>query len=146
MRGSHRPTLGEAILAQVRGAHSKTPLRPADFVKDLVRLPGASRPAGSVALDFTCDAHGGRLMRLWMSPQAGKATFGGEGVKGAWDTDASDGGAVVVTCNRDGCRNSARLSNEWLVSSFRQVRANFEAGKGLPIRWFRLSQIGGSSS
>jgi hypothetical protein len=142
MRISDQPTLGETILAQVRGVRAAIPLRPADFVKDLVRLPVASRPAGSVALDFTCGRHGGRLMRLWMSPQAEGVTFGGEGVKGAWDTDASGRGAVVVTCTERGCRRSARLTNEWLVASLRRVRADFEAGKGLPIAWFPLSQVG----
>lgn len=103
-------------------------------------------PAGSVALDFTCDTHGGRLMRLWMSRQAGHTTFGGEGVPGAWDTDTSGCGVVMVRCNHEDCRNSARLTNEWLVASFRQVLVNFEAGKGLPIAWFPLSQVGVSNS
>jgi hypothetical protein len=146
MSSNDRPRLGVAILAQVRGARSKMQPRPVDFVKDFVRLPGASRPAGSVALDFTCDTHGGRLMRLWMSRQAGNTTFGGEGVQGAWDADTSGCGAVVVRCSRDGCRNSARLTNEWLMTSFTQVLANFEAGRGLPIAWFPLSQVGASNS
>ena len=59
------------------------PLRPADFVREFVSLPRVSRLVGSVALDLTCDLHGGRLMALSMSLQAGDATFGGEGVKGA---------------------------------------------------------------
>jgi len=137
-----RPTLGRAILAQVRGVRSWIPLRPADFVKDFVSHPGTSRPAGSVALDFTCEKHGVRLVRLWMSPQTGEATFGGEGVKGAWDTDTSGSGAVVVRCIRHGCRSSARLSNDWLVASFRRVRADFEAGRGLPIASYPVSQVG----
>ena len=145
MRISDQSTLGETILAQVRGVRSGIPLRPADFVKDLVRLPVASRPAGSVALDFTCGMHGGRLMRLWMSPQAEGVTFGGEGVKGEWDTDTSDRGAVVLTCTRQGCRDRALLTNDWLVASLRQVEADFEAGKGLPIAWFPLSKVGASS-
>jgi hypothetical protein len=142
MNSDDKPTLGEAILAQVRGVRSRIPWRPTDFVRDFVSLPKESRPAGSVALDFSCDMHGGRLMRLWMSPQAGDATFGGEGVKGAWGTDTSGLGAVMVTCMRHGCRNSARLTNEWLVASFEQVQVDFEAGKGLPIAWFPLSQVG----
>jgi len=59
------------------------PLRPADFVREFVSLPRVSRLVGSVALDLNCVLHGGRLMRLSMSLQAGDATFGGEGVKGA---------------------------------------------------------------
>jgi hypothetical protein len=145
MSSNDEPTLGELILAQVRGVESEMLLRPADFVKDFVSLPKVSRPAGSVALDFTCDLHAGRLIRLWMSFQAGDTRFGGEGVKGTWDTDTSGCGAVVVRCTRQGCRRSARLTNEWLVASFRQVQADFEAGKGLPIGWFQLSQAGGSS-
>jgi hypothetical protein len=139
MSSSDEPRLGELILTRARVVKSEMSLRPADFVKDFVSLPEASRPAGSVALDFTCDLHAGRLMRLWMSAQAGDATFGGEGVKGAWDTDTSGCGAVVVRCTRQGCRRSARLTNEWLVASFRQVQADFGAGKGLPIAWFPLS-------
>jgi hypothetical protein len=142
MSSIDKPTPAGAILAQVRGVTSRIPLRPSDFVKNFIRLPGASRPAGSVALDFTCAVHHGRLMRLWMSPQPGGVTFGGEGAKGAWDTDTSGRGAVVVQCTRQGCRNSARLTNEWLMASFRQVRDNFEAGKGLPVAWFPLSQAG----
>jgi hypothetical protein len=137
-----RPTLGEAILAQVRGVKSRVPLRPADFVMDFDAHPKTSRPAGSVALDFTCERHGVRLMRLWMSPQAGDVTFGGEGVKGAWAADPSGRGAVVVRCIRHECRSSARLTNDWLVASFRKVRADFEAGKGLPIASFPISQVG----
>ena len=143
MSSNDEPTLGELILAQVRGVESEMLLRPADFVKDFVSLPKVSRPAGSVALDFTCDLHAGRLIRLWMSFQAGDTRFGGEGVKGTWDIDTSGCGAVVVRCTRQGCRRSARLTNEWLVASFRQVQADFEAGKGLPIGWFPLSQVGG---
>jgi hypothetical protein len=145
MSSNDEPTLGELILARVRGVESEMLLRPADFVKDFVSLPIVSRPAGSVALDFTCDLHAGRLMRLWMSFRAGDTRFGGEGVKGAWDTDTSGCGAVVVRCTRQGCRRSARLTNEWLVASFRQVQADFEAGKGLSIGWFQLSQVGGPS-
>jgi len=145
MSSNDEPTLGELILAQVRGVESEMLLRPADFVKVFVSLPKASRPAGSVALDFTCDLHAGRLMRLWMSFQAGDTRFGGEAVKGAWDTDTSGCGMLVVRCTRQGCRRSARLTNEWLVASFRQVQADFEAGKGLPIGWFPLSQVGGPS-
>src|SRR5450759_2601753 len=145
MSNREKPTLGEVILAGVRGVKSKVSLHPADFVEDFVSLPGVSRPAGSVALDFTCDLHGGRLMRPWMSLQAGDATFGGEGVKGEWDTDTSDRGAVVLTCTRQGCRDRALLTNDWLVASLRQVEADFEAGKGLPIAWFPLSKVGASS-
>lgn len=145
MSSNDEPTLDELILARVRGVESEMSLRPADFVKDFVWFPEASRPAGSVALDFTCDLHAGRLIRLWMSLQAGDTRFGGEGVKGAWDTDTSGCGAVVVRCTRQGCRRSARLTNEWLVASFRQVQADFGAGKGLSIAWFPLSQAGGSS-
>jgi hypothetical protein len=121
------------------------PLRPGDFVREFVSLPGVSRLVGSVALDLTCDLHGGRLMALSMSLQAGDATFGDEGVKGAWDTDISDRGTVVLTCTRPRCRNSARLTNDWMVASLRQVEADFEAGKGLPIAWFPLSKLGASS-
>jgi hypothetical protein len=142
MSSSDQPTLGEAILAQVRGVKSKRSPRPADFVKDFVRHPGASRPAGSVALDFTCDTHDGRLMRLWMFPHSAGVTFEGEGRKGAWDSDDSGCGAVVVTCTRQGCRQSAHLTNDWLVARLRQVLADFEAGKGLPIAWHTLSQVG----
>jgi hypothetical protein len=143
---SSKTRLGGLILTQARGVESEMSLRPADFVKNFVSLPEASRPAGSMALDFTCDLHAGRLMRLWMSPHAGDTMFGGEGVKGAWDTDTdtdtSGCGAVVVRCTRQGCRRSARLTNEWLMASFKQVQAAFEAGKGLPIAWFPLSQVG----
>ena len=142
MSMTDRPTLGGAILAQVRGVKTKVPLRPGDFVKDLVSHHKASRPAGSVALDFTCDKHGVRLMRLWMSPSDGEATFGGEGVEGAWHIDPSGCGAVVVRCIRQECSSSARLTNEWLVASFRRVRADFEAGRGLPIALYPLSQAG----
>jgi hypothetical protein len=129
-------------MALGRGAKSRIPLRPADFVRDSVSLPQAPRQPGSLALDLSCDMHGGRLMRLWMSPRAGDATFGGEGAKGAWDSDPSGCGAVLVTCVRPGCHNSARLTNEWLTASFGQVQADFEAGRGLPIAWFPLSQVG----
>ena len=142
MSSDDKPTIVEAFLAQVRGVKSRIPLRTAGSVGDLNSLPGASRPAGSVALDFTCDIHGGRLMRLWMSPRSGDATFGGEAITGAWDSDTSERGSVVVTCIRQGCRNSARLTNDWLLASFRRVRADFEAGKGLPIALFSLSQVG----
>ena len=145
MSSNDEATLGEVILAGMRGVKSKMALCPANFVKEFVSLPVVSRPAGSVALDFTCDLHGARLMRLWMSLQAGDATFGGEGVKGEWDTDTSDRGAVVLTCTRQGCRDRALLTNDWLVASLRQVEADFEAGKGLPIAWFPLSKVGASS-
>ena len=117
-----------------------------DFVKDFVRFPGASPPDGSVALDFTCDKHSGKLMRLWMSRQAKGATlFGGEGPRGAWDTDTSGRGAVLVACTQQGCHTSARLTNDWLVARLRQVRTTFEAGKGLPMAWIPLSHVGGTS-
>ena len=145
MSSNDRPTLGDVILAGVRGVKSKMSVRPADVDKEFTSLPETSRPAGSVALDLTCDQHGGRLMRLWMSPpQAGDATLGGEVIKGAWNTDTSDRRAVVVTCIHQGCRNSARLTTDWLVASLRQVRTDFEAGKGLPIAWFPLSKVGAS--
>jgi hypothetical protein len=38
-----------------------------------------------------------------------------------------------------------RLTNDWLVARLKQVRADFEAGKALPIAWYRLSQVGVSS-
>ena len=142
MSTTDRPKLGEVILAQVKDVRSKVPLRPADFVRDLVSHPKASRPAGSVALDFTCEKHGVRLMRLWMSPRADDTTFGGEGVKGAWHPDPSGCGAVVVRCLRHECGSSARLTHEWLMASFRRVRADFEAGRGLPIATYPLSQVG----
>jgi hypothetical protein len=145
MSSNDKATLGAVILAGTQGVKFKIPLCPADFLKEFVPFQGVSRPAGSVALDFTCDLHGGRLMRLWMSPQAGDATFGGEGAKGAWDTDTSDRAAVVLTCTQPGCRNSARLTNDWLVASLRQVEADFAAGKGLPIAWFPLSKVGAPS-
>jgi hypothetical protein len=141
-RGVARPRLGGTILAQVRSVRSRIPLRPTDSVKDLLSHPRAPRPAGSVALDFTCETHGVRLMRLWMSPRTGDATFGGEGVRGAWDIDPRGCGAVVVRCLRHECRSSARLTNDWLVDSLRRVRAEFEAGRGLPIASFPLSQVG----
>jgi hypothetical protein len=128
-----------------RGVKSKMPLCPADFVKEFVSLPGVSRLVGLVALDFTCDLDGGRLMRLSMSLQAGDATFGGDGVEGAWNTDTNDRGTVVLTSTRPRCRNSARLTNDWMVARLRQVEADFEAGEGLPIAWFPLSKVGASS-
>jgi len=136
------PKLGESILAQLTRARTAFPLGRTDSIRDEVSLPETSRPAGSVALDFTCDVHGGRLVRLWMSPQAGYATIGGEGRSGALDTDPSASDGVVVRCTRQGCHNSARLSGDWLVAHLAQVRANFEAGRGLPIAWFPLSQVG----
>lgn len=145
MGSNSNHTLGEAILAQVRGAKAEIPLGLVDFVKEFVSFPETSRPVGSVALDFACDIHGGRLMRLWMSRWAEGTTFGGEGRKGAVDADASGRGSVVVTCTRQGCRNSARLTNDWLLVHLRQVRTDFEAGRGLPIAWFSLSQVGASS-
>jgi hypothetical protein len=142
MTFTDKPTLGKVILAQVRGVRTRIPLRPLDFVKDFVSHPKTSRPAGSVALDITCDTHGVRLMRLWMSRRSGDVTYGGEGVKGAWHADPSGCGAVVVRCIRQECRSSARLTNDWLVTTFRRVRADFEAGKGLPIASIPLSQAG----
>lgn len=141
MNHQDSPALSESMLAQVRGVSSRIPLRPADFVKDIVSFTAASRPAGSVALDFGCEHHGGTLLRLWMSPQCGSTTFGGEGRHGAWDTDTRGRGAVVVTCTQPGCQNSSRLTNEWLVTHLGMVRRDFEAGKGLPIAWFPLSEI-----
>ena len=135
------PMRRDTALAQVRGINCRIPPRPADCVEDVVASAGPSRPAGAVALDFGCDWHNGRLMRLWMSPGSGSTTFGGEGREGAWDTDTSGRGAVVVTCTRNGCNNSSRLTNEWLIAHFGEVRANFESGKGLPIAWFALSQV-----
>ena len=133
-------------LARMGGVKVVVPPALGDFVKDFVSLPEVSRPAGSVALDFACDRHGGRLMRFWMSRQAEGATlFGGEARKGAWDTDTSGRGAVVVTCTRPGYHRSARLTNDWLVARLREVRADFEAGKGLPIARLSLSQVGLSS-
>lgn len=145
MINTENPALGEAILAPALGVRSKTSARPADFVKDLVGLPDTSRPAGSVALDFGCDLHNGRLMRLWMFFQTECTTFGGEGRKGAWDTDTSDQGAIVVTCTWPGCHNSARLTNDWLVASLGKVRTDFASGRGLPIAWFPLSKVGAPS-
>ena len=141
MTNTENPALGKAILAQSRGVKSTIPARPADFVEHLVGLPETARPVGSVALDFGCDLHNGRLMRLWMSFQAECTTFGGEGRKGAWDTDANDQGAIVVKCTRPGCQNSARLTNDWLVASLGKVQTDFVTGKGLPIAWFPLSQV-----
>jgi hypothetical protein len=135
------PTLNESGLAQAHGSNCMIPPRPADFVEDIQSSDEASRPDGAVALDFGCDVHNGRLMRLWMSPRSGSTTFGGEGREGAWDTDSSGRGAVVVTCTRKGCNNSSRLTNEWLVAHLGEVRTNFESGKGLPIAWFPLSQV-----
>jgi len=142
MSSDSRPTLGEAILAQARGVKAESPLGIADFVRELDSLPETSRPVGSVALDFECDIHGGRLIRLWMSLQAEGARFGGEGRQGALDADASGRGGFVVKCTRQGCRRSARLTNDWLMARLGQVRTDFEAGKGLPIAWFPLSQVG----
>jgi hypothetical protein len=145
MSSHGRLTLGEAILAQVRGGRSTGPMRPVEALNDFVSRSEPSRPAGTVALDFSCDRHDGRLMRLWMSARSGDVTFGGEGAEGAWVTDGSGRGAVILRCTRQGCRNSARLTNEWLVASFKRVRANFEAGRGLPIAWFPLSEVGSST-
>lgn len=142
MSSHGRSTLGEVIRTQVRGLRSSVPLRPVDFLKNLGSRSQASRPAGTVALDFSCDMHDGRLIRLWMSAQSGTVTFGGEGAQGAWETDTSARDAVVLRCTRRGCRNSARLTNDWLVDSFRRVRDDFAAGRGLPIAWFPLSQVG----
>lgn len=141
MNHHDNPTLSEAVLARVRGVDSRIPLRPADFVKDLVSFTGASRPAGSVALDFGCEHHDGRLMRLWMSPESGSTTFGGEGLHGAWGTDPRGRGAIVVWCTRKGCHNISRLTNEWLVDHLGMVRHDFEAGRGLPIAWFPLTEV-----
>lgn len=132
-------------LAQMWGVKVEVPPAPGDLVKDFVSLPEASRPAGSVALDFACDRHGGRLLRFWMSRQAEGDTFGREARQGAWDTDTSGRGGVMVTCTRPRCHRSARLTNEWLVARLREVRADFEAGKGLPIARFSLPQVGLSS-
>ena len=143
MNHPDKPTLSEAELAQVRGVDSRIPLRPADFLSDSVSLTGASRPAGSVALDFGCEHHDGRLMRLWMSAEPGRTTFGGEGLHGACCTDSRGRGAVVVTCARQGCHNSSRLTNEWLVAHLGMVRHDFEAGKGLPIAWIPISEVKG---
>ncbi len=145
VKDTENPALGQAILAGARGAKSTVSARPADLVKDLGGLPETSRPAGPVALDFGCDLHSGRLMRLWMSLQAECITFGGEGREGAWDTDTSDQGAIVVKCTSPGCHNSARLTNDWLVASLGKVRTDFATGKGLSIAWFPLSQAGTSS-
>src|SRR5450759_5949388 len=112
MSSNDEPTLGELILAQVRGVEFEMLPRPADFVKVFVSLPKASRPVGAVALDFTCDLHAGRLMRLWMSVQAGDTRFGGEAVKGAWDTDTKGCGMLVVRCIRQGCSSSATLTHK----------------------------------
>ena len=131
-------------LAQVRDAKAEVSFPLGDLVKDFVGLPATSPPPGSVALDVGCDLHGGRLMRLWMSRQAEGVTFGGEGTKGAWTADASGQGAIVVTCTWQNCRRSARLTNDWLLARLRGVRADFEAGRGLPIAWFPLSRLGGS--
>lgn len=130
---------------QMREVKAEASPAPGDFVKDFVRLPESSRPVGSVALDFECDMHGGRLMRIWMSHQAEDVTFGREGREGAWATDASSRGAVVVTCTRHRCRRSASLTDDWLVARFSKVRADFDAGEGPPIAWFPLSQVGVSS-
>ena len=138
MNHHENPALSEAVLAQVRGVGSGISLRPADFLKDSVSFAGSSRPAGSVALDFGCERHDGRLMRLWMSPQSGSTTFGGEGRHGAWGTDSRGCGAVVVWCTQPGCHNSSRLTNEWLVAHLGMVLHDFETGKGLPIAWFPL--------
>jgi hypothetical protein len=114
-----------------------------DFVKDFVRFPEASAPKGSVALEITCDVHSGWLMRLWMSRQAKGATlFGGEGRPDAWEADTSGRGAVLVACTQRGCGSKARLTNDWLVARLRQVETTFEAGKGLPMAWVPLSQVG----
>ena len=137
------PTLSENALARVPGIDSGMSLRPADFVRDSVSFTEASRPAGSVALDFGCEHHDGRLMRLWMSPRSGSATFGGEGLHGAWSTDTRGLGAVLLWCTWKGCHNSSRLTNEWLVDQLGMVRHDFEAGRGLPIAWIPLSEVKG---
>lgn len=146
MNRNGNSTLGGAILAQVRGVTSEIPPCIADFVKEVVSPHHGSRPAGSVAIDIACDVHNGRLMRLWMAHKGDSVTFGGEGDKGAWEADASGRGAVLVRCTRQGCLNSARLTNEWLVAHLGKVRRDFETGKGLPIAWFPLSQVGAPSS
>jgi hypothetical protein len=108
----------------------------------LLPLSPDSRPVGAVALDLECDLHGGRLIRLWMARQDTHVRFGGEGLEGSWATDTSGRGAIVVTCTRPGCRRSARLTSDWVVGRLRQVRADFEAGRSLPIVWLQLSQAG----
>jgi hypothetical protein len=119
------------------------PKETGNFIADFIRLPRTSAPAGSVSLDVTCDRHGGRLMRLWMSRQArGVTLFGGEGSDEAWDTETSGRGALVVKCTRPGCREGARLTNDWLEARLLHVRADFEAGQGLPIARIPLSQVG----
>lgn len=141
MSHPEEPTLSQAVLAQGRGVDPRIPPRPADFVKDAFSFTEKSRPPGSVALDFGCEHHHGRLMRLWMSSEVGRTTFGGEGLHGAWGTDGQGCGAVVVTCTQHGCPISARLTNEWLVAHLGMVRQDFEAGKGLPIAWIPLSGV-----
>lgn len=114
-----------------------------DFMTDFIRLPRSSAPPGSVSLDVCCDEHGGRLMRLWMSRQAKGATlFGGEGRNDAWATDSGGRGAVLVMCTRQGCQRNARLTNDWLVGRLMHVRAEFEAGQGLPVAQIPLSEVG----
>jgi hypothetical protein len=112
---------------------------------DVAKAPESSRPAGAVALDLACDSHG-RLMRFWMSRQAqGTTLYGGERSKGACRTRATGDGALVVTCVEQGCQASVRLTSEWLVARLRQVRADFEAGRGPSISWSSLSQLGASA-
>jgi hypothetical protein len=129
-------------LTQTRD-EAAVPADPGDFIKDFLTRGRSSSPAGAVALDVACDMHGGRLMRLWMSRQAdGCASFGGEGRKGAWVTETRGRGALVVRCTRQGCLRSARLTNDWLVARLLHVRGDFEAGRGLPVAWFQLSEVG----
>jgi hypothetical protein len=114
-----------------------------DFISDFIRLPRSSSPAGSVSLDVACDRHGGRLMRLWMSREArGSTLFGGDGRNEVWDTDTQGRGAVIVKCTWPGCHRSARLTNDWLEARLLHVRADYEAGQGLPIAQIPLSQVG----
>lgn len=137
------PTLGDALF---RGAKVPDGFLSADVVSalaDLASSPEAPRPAGAVALDFTCDKHGGRLDRIWMeSPDDVGLHFGREGRPGARDTTAAGRGGIVVKCTREGCRSSATLTSDWLLARLKQVRADFEAGTGPAIVKFPLSQVG----
>jgi hypothetical protein len=126
-----------------RASVAQVPMTTGDFISDFIRLPRSSSPAGSVSLDVACDLHGGRLMRLWMAHEAsGSTVFGGEGRNDVWDTDTQGRGAVIVRCTRPGCQGSARLTNDWLEARLLHVRADYEAGQGLPIAQIPLSQVG----
>lgn len=121
----------------------RAPMATGDFVSDFIRLPRSSSPAGSVSLDVVCDRHGGPLMRLWMSREArGSRLFGGDGRSEVWAIDTHGRGAVVVKCTQPGCHESARLNNDWLEARLLHVRADYEAGQGLPIAQIHLSQVG----